>query len=146
MKKIQNTNNPFLINQNIQCKHCGGKLTYLYSGTYKCDDCGLEDMDDFGKIKKYIEENGPSPGIIISRATGVSMSVINDYLRQGRVEIPDGSPHYIKCEKCGTDIRYGRFCPSCAGELAGEIKKAFYNEAVGEKPKEIKGKMRFFDR
>lgn len=146
MKNIQDAHNAFLINHSIKCKQCGGKLSYLYSGIYQCDDCGFQDMDDFGKIKKYIEVNGPSPAIMISKGTGVSMSIIDDYLKQGRVEIPDGSPYYIKCEKCRTDIRYGRFCPDCVRELAGDIKKAFYNEAVGEKPKEVKGKMRFFDK
>ena len=91
------------------------------SGGYVCEKCGNETFDDFGKIKAYIDEHGPSPGIVISEATGVPIAKINRYLRQGRIEIPDGSGEYIPCEKCGQPIRYGRFCPACAAQLAKSI-------------------------
>lgn len=136
-------NNVFALSHKVKCSNCGGKITYLYSGIYKCEECGFQDFDDFGKIKSFLEQNGPTPAVIISENTGVPISIIDDYLRQGRIEIPNGSHHYIKCERCRTDIRYGRFCPDCVKELAGDIKKAFFNEAVGEKPKDNPGKMRF---
>lgn len=138
------TKNPFSLSHRVKCSSCGGRVQYLYSGIYKCDECGFQDMDDFGRIKVYLEKNGPTPAIIISEKTGVPISIIEDYLRQGRVEIPEGSEFYIKCEKCKTEIRYGRFCPDCVKDLAGDIRKAFFNEAIGEKPKGKEGKMRFF--
>lgn len=132
-------------NINRKCKACGGKLIYLYSGIFECDTCNIHILDDFGKIKTFLEKNGPTPAIIIAEKTGVGLDVINDFLRRGKVEIPENSPYYIKCERCKTDIRYGRYCPECVVQLAGAIKKAFLAEEIGERPKR-NAKMHFLDK
>lgn len=135
-------------NKPVQCEKCKGKMFYVHSGMYKCNDCGYEVLDDFGKVKQFLEANGPMPVMIISKATEVSTEVIEIFLRQGRVEIPEGSKYYISCEKCGCSIRYGRFCPECVRELAGGIKSLFYAD-MGEKPKHdnsMYGKMHFLNR
>ena len=78
-------------------------------------------------------------------ATGVSVKTIQKFLYQGRIEIPDGSDSYIKCQMCGADIRYGRFCPDCMAKLNKENQTAVY---VGEKPKHKRdrnGKMHTLD-
>ena len=78
----------------------------------------------------------------IADATGVSENIIRQYLRDGMLEIPEGSPIYIKCEKCGCDIRSGRWCPSCAAKLSSDMKGMF--AGIGDKPKtSSQGKMRF---
>lgn len=132
-------------NINRKCKVCGGKLIYLYSGIFECESCHVQVMDEFGKVKTFLEKNGPTPAISIAEKTGVSLDIINDFLRRGKVEIPENSSYYIKCERCGTDIRYGRYCPECVAQLAGSIKKAFLAEEIGERPKRI-GKMHFLDK
>lgn len=134
-----------LSNKFSECKACGGKMEYLYSGIYKCGDCKAMKMDDFGKIRTFLDKEGPTPAVIISQETGVPLDIINDYLRHGRLEIPEGSSHYIKCEKCKVDIRFGRYCPECVAQLAGAIKQSFLVEEIGERPKET-GKMRYLDK
>ena len=101
-------------------------------------------------LKAFLEENGPSPAVVISENTGVPLDIINIYLRTGRLEIPEGSKYFINCERCGCSIRYGRFCPECAKILAGGI-KAVFNADVGEKPKikpksDMAGQMHFINR
>ncbi|MCI8509830.1 MAG: hypothetical protein K2J90_01825 [Lachnospiraceae bacterium] len=123
----------------IVCKQCRGKLFYQNSGVYRCEDCGAEEMDDFGKVKLYLEENGPSPAPFISEETGVPLEVVNIFLKNGRLEIPEGSRYYIKCEKCGCALRFGRFCHGCTKELAGQLKGAMF-EQMGEQPKVKKEK------
>lgn len=103
------------------CEKCGGELKYISHGEYSCYECGWITRDDFGKIRHYIEENGPSTAVEIAENTDVPVYKINDYLRQGRIEIPEGSGIYITCQKCGTDIRYGRYCPACAASLSKSI-------------------------
>lgn len=135
-------------NKPVVCECCKGKMLYVHSGMYRCNICGHEVLDNFGKVKRFLEENGPMPVLAISQATGVNMETIEYFLRKGRVEIPDGSRFYIKCEKCGCNIRYGRFCPDCIRELAGGIMNLFY-EDIGEKPKSmgtVHGKMHFLNR
>ena len=129
----------------VRCSKCGGNLKYISHGEYECEICGNIERDDFGKVRKYVEENGATPAAIISDNTGVPINRINEMLRQGRVEIPDGSGVYIKCERCGCDIRYGRFCPACALAMGKQIQGAL---DMGEVPKvksENKGRMHFLD-
>ena len=78
-------------------------------------------------------------------ATGVSVKTIQKFLYQGRIEIPDGSGSYIKCQMCGAEIRYGRFCPECSAKLSRDNSSMVY---VGEKPKhkmDYNGKMHTLD-
>lgn len=137
-----------VLNNNLNlCPKCGTEYEYLSMGEYRCPKCGHTDKDDYGKVRDFIEENGPSSALVIARGTGVSMIKIKQFLRQGRIEIPDGSNSYIKCEKCGeADIRFGRFCPDCARELARELEGAFKVEYVGEVPKHNNAKMHFLDK
>jgi hypothetical protein len=114
----------------------------------KCPKCGYEELNDFGKVRTYIEECGSSPAHVISEATGVSVTKINKYLIEGRLEIPDGSPVFIKCQSCGTDLKYGRFCAECALKMCKQLQVKFNEVDVGEQPKKktISGKMQFLDR
>lgn len=128
------------------CSKCGGEVEFRGHGEYRCKACGNVEMDDFGKVKKYINENGPTPALIIAENTGVAMDRINQFLRQGRVEIPENSEVYIRCEKCGTEIRFGRFCPACASKLSKDLKGVFEVGEVPKKKPEGDGKMRFLDR
>ena len=80
---------------------------------------------------------------------GVSMEVIDVFLKNGRLEIPEGSKFFIKCEKCGCALRFGRFCYDCTKELVGQLNVLMF-EQMGEQPKnkgehQEKGKMRFID-
>ena len=130
----------------VKCDNCGEKVYYRGCGEFECKNCGQLQYDYFGKVKKYLEDHGPTPSGIISQETGVPQDVICRFLKKGRVEIPDGSSIYIKCEKCSCNIKYGRFCPQCAVELATGVKKVLA-EDIGEKPKkqgyEMSGKMQY---
>ena len=123
-----------------KCSKCGGALSYKGLGEYVCCSCENIERDDFGKVRHFIEVNGPSTAMVINEGTGVPISKINAYLRQGRVEIPDGSGIYINCERCGTAIRYGRFCQQCAAEMSKQVK----GYDMGERPKNNTSEMRFF--
>ena len=136
-----------LASRPISCSKCRGKLFYIGSGKYKCERCENEVMDDFGKVKAFLEENGPSPAVVIGESTGVRVEVIEFFLKKGRLEILENSAFYLQCEKCGCAIRYGRYCPQCAKSLLGGI-KAIFHEDVGERPKNPVSnedvKMRYF--
>ncbi len=125
----------FLERKPTRCSKCKGRIRYIGGGYYECFDCGNLEVDDFGKVKDYIDENGSAPAIIISENTGVPVDIINVMLRQGRLEIPEGSPVYIECEGCGCSIRFGRFCPDCIRARTNNLQGAFFNPDVGEKPK-----------
>ncbi len=119
------------------CPGCNSMMKYVYGELYKCPYCGKTELSDYGKVREFLEANGAQP-IVISDNTGVDIDVINQFLREGRVEIPDGSDIYIRCEACGAEIRYGRFCPECMLSMTKQIGKMMWMPEVGEKPK-IKG-------
>lgn len=132
-----------------RCELCHNRMNYIGSGRYRCTFCGAEILDEFGKIKAFLDQNGPTPSGIIAQQTGISLDRIDAYLRKGMVEIQDGGKYYLTCERCGCDIRYGRYCPECA---KSEIKDGFRTsyQDVGERPKtqnnEMSGKMHFLNR
>lgn len=128
------------------CSKCGGEVEFRGNGEYRCTVCGNIDLDDFGKVKKFLDANGPTPALVISDNTGVPLDRINMFLRQGRVEIPENSDIYIRCENCGTEIRFGRYCPACASKLSKQLNGVF---EAGEVPKHKgskDGKMRFLEK
>ncbi len=131
-----------LENNMAHCEKCGGRLVYKYSGIYECEGCHMEVYNDFGRVKKYIEDHGPTPANEISQNTGVGLATINKFLRAGRVEIPEGSGFYISCAMCGAPIRYGKYCMECAVKSAGERRGVFMEEA-GERVKGDTSKMRY---
>lgn len=146
----RNIDNSEFIGNPKSCQRCGRIFNYSGFGHLYCPACKKIDDDAFQKVKDYIFENGVATALEVSEATDISMRHIERYLREGRLEIPEGSPIYIKCEKCGADIRSGRFCQECATRMSAELRMAldFDDYQVGDKPKAKKqdGKMRFLSR
>ncbi len=132
-----------------QCTKCKGKMFYLGRGKYYCKSCGYEALDDLGKIKKFLKENGDATVMFIAQSTGVYPEIIEMYLERDGFEIPKDSQYYLKCEKCGCSIRDGRFCSSCIQEVTSGI-KALLDEDIREKSRflhpELAGKMHFKSR
>ena len=127
------------------CVRCKRMFTYLGYGHFYCPMCRKADEEDFQKVKNYIYDHGTAPALEVSDNTGISLERINQYLREGRLEIPENSPIFIKCEMCHIDIRSGRLCPECASKLshAMRITMDFDEEQIGPIPKKLIGKMRF---
>lgn len=123
----------------VTCIECGGKLTYDGLGEYKCMECGNVQLDDFGKVRRFLVENGPRPAPVVVSATGVPGHLVTELLKGGRIETIGNSKVFINCQNCGCAIRYGRICPDCAQNVAQKIALEM---VVGEKAhKEEPGKV-----
>lgn len=135
----------------VKCQACGGRLCYTGGGRYRCPLCGREAYDDFGKIRKFLEDNGPSPPIVISQATGVASEVVKAFQKKNFVSSGDvkllptdkdtrmkkprflneqSNSYYLKCSRCGDGISSGRYCTTCIRELAGGIKEAIRQDSI----------------
>ena len=101
------------------------------------DGCGKTTQIEL--IKKYLDENGPTNAVELSANTGVRKSKIGEYLRLGKVEIPENSSVFIHCKCCGVPIRFGNYCANCVHSK--NIQGAF----IGEVAKSANSKMRFLD-
>lgn len=94
------------------CRSCGKIFNYI-TGPQLCPGCrqGLEEK--FQKVKTYIREN-PGAGIKeVSVACEVDTSLINQWLRDERLELSESSSLLLNCESCGQPIRSGRYCEKC---------------------------------
>lgn len=124
---------------NFVCPNCDILMKYKHSGLYVCEKCGAEELNDFGKIKRYLDKHGPTNAIDLAANTGVRRSRIGEFLRLGKVEIPENSATFIHCKSCGTAIRFGNYCATCVHTK--NIQGAF----IGDTPKNAPEKMRFLD-
>lgn len=126
------------------CQRCGRIFGYSGFGHLYCHQCKESDSRDFEKVKEYVYNHPGAFAMEVSEMTGVDLRHIETYLREGRLEIPENSPIFIKCEMCKRDIRYGRVCPDCADTLTKAMKEKmnFDDYQIGEEPKKT-GKMRF---
>lgn len=104
---------PEVINIPRVCEKCGGVMVFQGLGEYKCEKCGELAFDDYGKVRTYIESHRGANAAEIESAVGVSQKSIRQLLREGRLEIAEGSKSFLRCELCGNSIRSGRFCPEC---------------------------------
>lgn len=96
-----------------ECVKCGGVMVFQGLGEYKCEKCGELAYDDYGKVRGYIEEHRGATAAQVEEATGVSQKTIRRLLKEGRLEVAEGSKMFLRCELCGKDIRSGKYCPEC---------------------------------
>ncbi len=104
------------------CEKCGGIMEFRGVGEYKCEQCGFLDYDDYGKVRIGLER---FPGMTIAEAemrTGVSQRTIRKLLKEGRIMLTEDSKVMLSCERCGSRIRYGRFCAKCEKLIKQELK------------------------
>ena len=73
----------------MQCERCGSTLEHVDVGTYRCMNCNVDYYDDAQKVRNYIRDNGPAPGFIIARNTGVSKQAVEFFLNGNLDEMID---------------------------------------------------------
>ena len=97
------------------CTECGGKMKMVRSGEYACEKCGAIQMDDFGRIRDYMREHGAATKEEICVVLGIRAEVVNEYIRQQRLEKAGDTSGGGQCLLCGAPIRYGSICAKCKG-------------------------------
>jgi len=131
-----------------KCKRCRKWFKNYGYNPILCPSCMSLDSSDFDKVRLYLYENATATATELSENTGVSVAQIEGYLKNGRLEIPKNSPIFIKCERCRTDIRSGRFCSDCSVSLSNAMRMElnFDESQIGEKPKKkVKDKMHYLN-
>lgn len=123
----------FNINKPVRCEKCGSaKVVYKGIGEYTCSNCSFIMYDDYGLVRNYIESNPGATQAEVSKATGISKSKIMQFLKEDKIEISPGSAVFLRCEKCGREIRSGRYCFDCIKAINEENEK-------GEKKSNVRG-------
>ncbi len=133
------------------CKSCGGVMIFKGVGEYHCEDCGEVDYDDYGKVRLYIEEHRGATAAEIEGAIGVSQRTIRRLLKEGRLEVAEGSKTFLSCEICGKKIRSGQYCPECEMNVHRKVeeqqrealRKGKHAQGYGGPQKTDEGQRRF---
>ncbi len=133
------------------CTKCGGVMVFKGVGEYQCETCGEMALDDYGKARTYLEEHRGATAAEIEKAVGVSQRSIRKLLRDGRLEIAEGSKAFLRCDLCGKSIRYGQFCSECemkAHQMLEEkqremLRKAKNMQVYGKNEEREEGQRRF---
>lgn len=112
-----------------ECEKCGGVMVFQGLGEYKCEKCGELEYDDYGKVRGYIEEHKGATAAQVEEAIGVSQKTIRRLLKEGRLEVAEGSRMFLRCELCGKDIRSGRYCPECEVKMHRSLEAQQREEA-----------------
>lgn len=81
---------------------------------------------------KRIYPRDPGVGIQdVAENCDVEPSQIQQWLREERLELTEGSAIYLQCEKCGAPIRSGRFCEKCKYEMSMDLQSVLPKKPVG---------------
>ncbi|MFT9598151.1 TIGR03826 family flagellar region protein [Mesobacillus sp.] len=89
-----------------------------------CEKCWKEEETAYDTVAKYMRkrENRAATVIQVVEATGVPEDLILKFIRAGRFQLTQFPNFGYPCDKCGTVIREGRLCASCAGELMADLR------------------------
>lgn len=130
------------------CRSCGKMIQYMGVGPLLCGECRKKLDDAFARVKAYLKEYPNCSISELSENAEVSISQLNQWIREERLIFSKDSPIGIPCEKCGKNIKSGRFCKECKDSLVNALgggpksAPAQPNRPTGS----TKAKMRFLDR
>lgn len=114
------------------CRGCGRIFNYV-AGPFLCPACREKMEVKFQEVKEYIRDN-PGVGIPqVSQECDVDPSQIQQWLREERLELAEGSAINLICEGCGGPIRSGRFCEKCKYDMT----MGFKNVLESAKKKDV---------
>src|SRR5690625_3075489 len=102
------------------CVRCGA--LFASGGKSLWRECKKQEPDEFESVRSYLKEHPKAPLVEVSEATGVSVSKILDYVREGRLVVGTPGEAGLTCEQCGQPITTGRLCHRCARTLEMELR------------------------
>ncbi|MBO6108522.1 MAG: hypothetical protein J6P16_03850 [Eubacterium sp.] len=108
--------------EELICSKCGGLMFFKGQGLFQCEDCGHEYLNDYGKVRRFLDKRGRGTVPEISAATGIAINKVLSFLKEGRIMLTSDSVLKLHCDCCGTVIRYGTLCDRCSHKIRiGEI-------------------------
>lgn len=105
----------------LKCGECGAEMKYAGLGEYRCPECGFSVLNDYGRVRAYLEGHPGATQSEVAKATGVPPTRIRQLLLDERIEISANSQVFLHCEMCGAVIRSGVRCQKCEEKYKKEI-------------------------
>lgn len=102
------------------CRGCKKMFQYI-AGPELCPKCKQSEEEMFQKVKEYLRKHPGANMYEVNQETGVSATLIEKFLRQGRLQVASDSPIGLMCERCGKKITTGRYCNDCKNEISNDL-------------------------
>ncbi|NLG69715.1 MAG: hypothetical protein GX496_09190 [Firmicutes bacterium] len=104
------------------CARCGR----LFTGVDEiCPSCAGQEQAEFDQVRAYLGRHPGATVAEVSAQTGVAVAQIHRWVREGRLRLTaEQLGEELHCQRCGTPIDHGRFCPACLEQLARELSHA----------------------
>lgn len=105
------------------CRKC--KRIFMYTtGPQICEACKKQEEDEFEKVRLFVRDFPGATIQEVARETEVPIQLIYRFLKEGKLEVTEGSAIALQCENCGARIKSGRFCIECSKRLAKDMIQA----------------------
>lgn len=132
------------------CKKCGRIFNYA-AGQVVCAECKKDLEIKFKDTRLFIRRNPQASIQMVSEECEVEVKQIKQWIREERLSFSKDSDVGIECEKCGVNIKTGRFCDACKADTLNDlnsVRKPANGEPIDKVPeKETKGTgMHFMNR
>lgn len=102
----------------VNCPRCRRVFTKIKCPV--CPNCEKEEEEIFQEVKAYLYENSGIGIVDLSEATGTSIKKIQSYIKDGRIQMSEGS-FLLRCSMCGVDIVEGNYCNKCTIKVHNEL-------------------------
>lgn len=86
-----------------------------------CPRCYQDIEQEYETCVKYLREYKQATLPELSEETGVSVSQITKFLREGRISIKNAPNMSYPCDVCGQPIQEGNMCVPCRSRLVKDI-------------------------
>ncbi|MGL6173160.1 MAG: flagellar protein, partial [Cellulosilyticaceae bacterium] len=126
------------------CKRCKNLFQYV-SGKSICPHCLKREEEMFMKVKDFLKTYPGAQIQEVYEETGVSIQMIESFIREGRLEVSASSPIGLPCERCGAVIRTGRYCKECSMYLVAGLNQMSegFKTQIPKENQDSRAKMRF---
>lgn len=131
------------------CRRCRKLFNYV-AGPHICPACREALEEKFREVKTFIEEHAHSSIHDVAEACKVDTNQITQWVREERLQFSDELAVGFGCERCGANIRSGRFCSKCKMEMTNSFSAAIKRDNVSKEPEPVKHdgspRMHYIDR
>lgn len=105
------------------CPRCGG--LFVKHARTVCDQCFKEEEAAFDKVNQFIRKKDNRTASIpeVVAATDVEEHLVIKFVKENRLRSAMFPNLTYPCQKCGADIREGKLCGSCAGQIQSDLEQ-----------------------
>ena len=130
--------------QLVTCVMCGKLFQTIDKKV--CPLCAKKEEEYFTAVKKHLKEN---PGIRLDdvvKQTGVPVSLMRIWQREGRLKVSNTDGMDLRCDRCGKQILQGKYCVACRDKMKNTLNDLYKPEYKDIRKYDGRQKMRVLEK